>query len=168
MTATDRARRAAAIFLLLTAGLFAVGVSLEGDTHSETSETVDADQSAGGSEEPHAEAGHEDGEASTSESQGESGEGETVLGIDAESPATVTLAVLASVALAAGLWFTKRRSVAIATIVVAGLFALFDIAEVVHQLDGSSTGLAGLAGLLAIGHIASAVLAGLSVRMRSS
>ena len=87
-----------------------------------------------------------------------------MLGIDVESPATVALAVLASIALAAGLWLTKQRAVAVAAVVVGALFALFDIAEVAHQLDESRTGLAVLAGVIAVGHAAAAALSGRSVR----
>jgi len=168
-------RRVAAILLVVTAVLFAIGVSVENDTHAETSESV-VDQSAGESEEAnvegeeseeaHAEGEESGGEDSAGDGQDEGhheeAEDETVLGVDVESPATVTLAVLASLVLAAGLWFTNRRSVAIATIVVGVLFALFDIAEVFHQLDESRTGLAILAVVIAAGHAAAAALAGRS------
>ena len=174
-------RRLAAILLVVTAALFVIGVSVEDDTHSEASEGV-ADQPAGQAEGSHveaneSEAGHEEGEeseaeGSTVEGEGsghdEEAEGETVLGVDAESPAIVTMAVLASLALAAGLWFTHRRLAAVATVVLAGLFALFDIAEVFHQLDESRTGLAVLAVVIAVGHAAAAVLAGRSAWPRPS
>lgn len=174
------ARRLAAILLVVTAALFVIGVSAEDDTHNEATETV-ADQPAGEAEEGQVEAeeseegpdegGEAEGERSATEGEeghDEGAEDETVLGVDAESPATVTLAVLASLALAAGLWFTNRRSVAIATVAVALLFAVFDIAEVSHQLDESRTGLAVLAAVIAIGHVGAAALTGRSAWPRSS
>ena len=166
MRSVNRGRRLAAILLVVTAALLVLGVRAEDDTHDETSETV-VDQPAGEAGEGHIEGeGSEEGgeEEGAEEGEGEAGhdeaaEDETVLGVDAESPATVTLAVLVSLALAAGLWFTNRRSVAIAAVFVAVLFALFDIAEVAHQLDESRTGLAVLAIVIAVGHAGAAVLA---------
>jgi len=175
MRGADRRRRIAAVLLVATAVLFVIGVSAEHDNHSEASENV-VDQPAGEADEGHVEAeeseeGHAEGEGESPAAEGEEGhderaEDETVLGVDAESPATVTLAVLASLALAAGLWFTRRRSVATAAAVAAALFMVFDIAEVSHQLDESRTGLAILAVVIAVGHAGAAVLAGSSALAR--
>lgn len=173
MITADRGRRIAAVLFLVTAALFAVGVAAEDDTHTETgvessdtaaeqpaSESGDAHED--GAEEPGSDEGAGDGVEGGEQGHDESSEEETVLGIDAESPVTVTLAVLASVALATGLWFTNRRPVAIAAVAVGALFALFDIAEVVHQLDESKNGLAMLAASIALGHGLAAGLAGRS------
>ena len=73
-----------------------------------------------------------EGEAESEESE------ESVLGIDLESPLAVASGVLLSLLLAAGLWFTDRRDAAIVAAVFAGVFAVFDVAEVVHQLDEST------------------------------
>jgi hypothetical protein len=171
MITVDRARRAAAILFVVTAALFAVGVAAEDDTHSEPaaeSSSTPAEQPAGESGEAHEEGAEETGDEAEEGSgregddagHDESAEDETVLGIDAESPATVTLAVLVSIALAAGLWFTKRRAVAIAAAVAAILFAVFDIAEVAHQLDESNNALAALALTVAVGHLLAGAGAG--------
>lgn len=174
MSAAGGPRRIAAILLVATAVLFVIGVTAEDDNHNEASEAV-VDQPSGESGDSRAEAeeseeGHvgEGPAAEGDEGHDEETEDETVLGVDAESPATVTLAVFASLVLAAGLWFTNRRSVAIATVVVAALFALFDIAEVSHQLDESRTGLAILAVVIAVGHAGAAVLAGRSAWPRQA
>lgn len=179
MITADRARRAAAVLFLVTAALFAVGVAAEDDTHAETG----VESSDAAAEQPASESGdaHEEGaEEPGSEEDGgaavdggerghdESSEEKTVLGVHAESPATVTLAVLASIALAAGLWFTNRRPVAIVAVAVGALFALFDVAEVVHQLDESKNGLAVLAAAIAVGHAVAAGLAGRSALDRQA
>ena len=44
------------------------------------------------------------------------------------------------------------------------MFAVFDIAEIRHQLDESRTGLAVLAAVIAAAHLAAAATAGLSTR----
>jgi hypothetical protein len=171
MITANRARRAAAILFVLTATLFAVGVAAEDDAHAAPaaeSPATTAEQPSSESAEAHDEGAEEPGneveegaepegaEAGHDESSGE----ETVFGIDAESPATVTIAVLTSITLAAGLWFTKRRAAAVGAVAVGVLFALFDIAEVIHQLDESRTGLAVLAVIVAVCHVGAATLAG--------
>ena len=153
---TRRLARTAAVLLTATAALFVVGVIAEANRtiHSESSET-------------HTETGSESGDV-TGSATAEAAHGEateTVFGIDIESPATATVAVIASLALAAGLWLTQRRGVALAAAVFAVLFAAFDMAEIVHQIDESRTGLAVLAAAIALGHAAAAVTAGYSTTM---
>ena len=162
-------RRLAASLFVITAALFAIGVASEGEEsaaesaaeQAEGSETVDAgevaeseagEEAEGGSEE----VGHEESEA---------GE-EKVLGVDIESPTTVALAVIASLALAAGLWSTRRRWVALLAVAMGVLFAVFDVAEVFRQLDESRAGIAALAAVVAIGHAVAAGAAGASLRQR--
>lgn len=175
MITVERGRRIAAVLFVVTAALFAVGVAAEGDTHTETgveSSNASAEQPTSQSGEAHDEGAEEPGTHVDEGSNAEGGEAShhesstegTVLGIDAESPVTVTLAVLASIALAAGLWFTNRRAVAVAAAAVGVLFAVFDIAEVVHQLDESKNGLAVLAAVVAVGHAGAAGFAGRSAR----
>ena len=176
MTGVDFGRRIAAILLVVTAALFVVGVAVEGNTHAEPS----TEQSGTAAEQPAGESGgahqEEGGESPTVEGGtggGDAGHhasagGETVLGIDAESPATVSLVVLLSVALAAGLWFTTRRWIAVAAALAAGLFAVVDIAEFFRQLDESRTGLAILAMTIAVGHTVAAACAGRSAWGRSA
>ena len=94
----------------------------------------------------------------------EDGEDERVLGIDVESPAAVVAAVVVSLALAVGLWLRKQRWLALVAVGFGIAFAVFDIAEINHQLDESRTGLALLAGAIALTHVAAAASAGLSAR----
>lgn len=147
---TRRLVRIAAVLLTVTAALFVVGVIAEANhtTHNESGET-------------HVESGNESGEVSGSATAeaGPSEAIEKVLGINVESPATATVAVIASLALAAGLWSTRRRAIALAAALFAALFAVFDLAELAHQVDESRTGLAVLAAAIALGHAAAAVVA---------
>ena len=94
------------------------------------------------------------------------GESDTVLGIDVESTPLIVLAVVASLALAAGAWARPDSRGLLTLIGIAMLaFAVLDIREVVHQLDEDETGLALLAGLVALLHLAAA---GLAWRLQSS
>ena len=84
--------------------------------------------------------------AEHAETAGEHGEDEErLLGVDVESPFTVTIGVVVSLALAVGLWLRQRRWLAAAVAVVAVVFAAFDVAEVVHQVRESGGGLVVLA-----------------------
>ena len=159
-------RRIAAALFVITAVLFAVGVAAEGGEGSDGEATAQAETAEGAGEagedaqgEAEEQAAGEEGE----EGHDEAGE-ETVFGIDVESPATVTAAVLASLALAAGLWLSTRRWVALVAVAAGVLFAVFDVAEVARQLDESRSGGAALAAVVAAGHLAAAGAAWLSTR----
>lgn len=84
---------------------------------------------------------------------------ETVLGLNLESNGLVIVAVAASLALAALIWFRNRRSLLFATMAFALVFAVFDIAEVAHQLRESRAALATLAAAIALVHIATTLIA---------
>jgi hypothetical protein len=157
-----RLRRTAAALLVVCAGLFIVGVTVEADTHVETNEPArdhDEASEAAGSESGHDEAAEA---AGSDADHHESGEEEQVLGVDVESPGAVGLAVAASIALAVGLWIRKQRWLAIAAVGVAVVFAVFDVAEFAHQISESRTGLALLATVIAAGHLAASATAALS------
>jgi hypothetical protein len=139
-------RRIAAVLLIVTAGLFVVGVAIEkSDGHAET-------KSGSAGHDEGAEAG---GEPTTTHTEGGK---ETVIGVDIEAPVVVALAVAVSLAVAAALWLTALMWIAIAAGVVALGFAVFDVAEVLHQLDESRTGLAVLAAVVASGHAAATAI----------
>jgi hypothetical protein len=156
-------RRTAAALLVVCAALFIVGVTTEGDTHAETTEpAADHDEAAKGAE---GETGHDDaGEASGAEAGHNESADERILGVDVESPGSVVLAVAVSVALAVGLWIRRQRWLAVSAAAAAIVFALFDVAEIAHQLDETRYGLAVLAGVIAAGHLAAAATAGVSTR----
>jgi hypothetical protein len=154
-------RRTAAALLVVCAALFIVGVITEGDTHAETTEpAADHDEAVKGAE---GETGHDEAAEASGAGHNESAD-ERILGVDVESPGSVVLAVAVSVALAVGLWIRKQRWLAVSAAAAAIAFALFDVAEIAHQLDETRFGLAVLAGVIAAGHLAAAATAGLSTR----
>ena len=99
-----RPRRTAAVLLVACAGLFVVGVVAEGDTHAAPTEAT-------GSEAAHEESEEEERHSASMANR------------------RLVLAVAVSLALAVGLWMTNRRWLAGAAIVVAVVFAVFDIVE---------------------------------------
>jgi Flp pilus assembly protein TadB len=147
-----RARTIAALLLVVTAVLLAVGARVERSGHSESHEAAASGEAA----EAH-ESG-ESGESREAHESGESGESDeaTLLGVDPESPAAVATAVVASLLLAAAIWLTGRREVAWAIVAFGLAFAILDVREVGHQLGESRAGLAVLAAAIALGHLGAA------------
>lgn len=134
--------------LIAAAALFAIGAASEKAGHSEKTESVESVEH------------NESGEGATPvESSASSESTEKVLGLNLESTPLVVVAVAISVALAAATWKTNHKLV----ILVAGLFAIafavLDIAEFVHQVDKSAAGVAVLAAIIAVLHIAAALVA---------
>lgn len=147
--------------LIAGAALFAVGVAAERnatDTHSETpTETAHTEGTAhvevSGEETPHSE------EPATEQAGPAESSSETVFGVNLESVALVIAATLASVALAALTWRWNCRLLLLATAAFAAVFAIFDIAELVHQIQESRAGIATLVVIIAALHIAAALVA---------
>jgi hypothetical protein len=160
--------------LVLGAVLFVVGTSAE--RHNEAAVSIETAPAAEGTPTVEAALG-----ATTTAAEGmpaaESAEGATathsaatessestaegkVLGINRESKGVVAIVAVISVALAGLAWALRRRQVFFVIAAFAALFAIFDIAEVAHQVDLSRTGLAVLAGVIAAVHIVATVLAG--------
>ena len=168
--------------LLITgAALFAVGVAAErnaNDTHTETgTETANTAEpgtaataptgeaaEAGGGEVAHTDETSGEGTAPIAEPAGEAAghaesSSETFLGLNLESTPLVIIAAAASIALAV---LTRRRNVRallFATMAFAVVFAVFDIAEVAHQIKESRAGLALLAATIALVHLAATIVA---------
>ena len=165
--------------LLITgAALFAVGIAAERNAsahHTETgieavnpTETTNGQTAAvvesGGDEATHTDGTTGEGTTHTEVLGGEptaqsETSAETVLGLNLESDALVIVAVALSLALAALTWLRNRRSPLLATMVFALVFAVFDIAEVAHQLKESRAGLAVFAAAIALVHLATALVA---------
>ena len=152
-------RLLAAVIVIATVA-FAIGVSIEkGDTHTETGEEaahVEGAEAAEGeeSEEAHAE------ETAPAEEHSADEEDEELFGIDLESTPLIVLAVAFSLAIAAGVWLRPALSWLLLVTSLAMLaFAVLDVREVFHQLDEDETGLAVLAGFVAVLHAAAAALA---------
>jgi hypothetical protein len=173
-----RLRRTAAALFVIAAALFIVAVAAESDSHNETGEAVHDEAPASAADDEAIEpVGHDetaeareaaegDGPEApvAAETHSEQQESEQVLGVDVESPAAVVAAVIVSLLLAVGLWLRNRRWLALLSVGFAVVFAVFDIAEILHQLDESRTGLAILATVIAGTHVAGATTAGVSTR----
>jgi Flp pilus assembly protein TadB len=87
------------------------------------------------------------------------------LGIDIEAAPFVALAAAASLFLALGAWLRPRWLLLLVGIATAMLvFAALDVREVFHQSDESRTGLAVLAGFVALLHLGAAATAGVMGR----
>ena len=163
--------------LIAGAALFAIGVAAErhatanhtetrtdavSPAHVTTAPTAPAGESGG--EATHTDETTSDGTTHTEAPTGETGghpesSGETVLGLNLESNDLVIVAVAVSLALAALTWMRNRRSLLLATMAVALVFAAFDVAEVAHQIKESRTRLATLAAAIALVHLATALVA---------
>ncbi len=177
--------------LLAAAAAFVIGVAVERDQgHAESAHSQSPVPSAGeagnhseageggshseaGEGGSHSEAGEhgseptENGEAGKTGGTGEHDSDESVLGIDPESNAAVTTAVLISVLLAAVVWRWPVLPTLLAGAVFCLAAAAFDIREVAHQTAEGRTGVAVLAALVAALHVAAAASAAAASAQRS-
>lgn len=166
----SRLRWALVALLVASTVLFAVGVIAErsdNDTHlgSAAAQIEETEEAAGEPEGVHEESGEPGaGEEGHVETAGEThaDEDETVLGVDVESTPLVVLAVLAGLGLAAlaATRFGRVRGFLLAVAVIALGWAALDVREVIHQLDESRTGVAVVAILVAVLHLAVAAVSG--------
>jgi hypothetical protein len=145
-TAGRGLRMFVSVGLVTAAALFAVGVVRE--RRIEAKEHPSAESS-----EPHSEAGEHASRHVTTEPS------ERVLGVRTDGPGTTIVAVIASFALAAAVWWQPRRGVFLVTAGVALAFAVFDAGELVHQADAHRGGLAAVAATVAAVHLLVAVAA---------
>lgn len=142
-------RRLLVTLIVLSTVAFATGALLERSSREPAAEGTGTETTA-----------HEEGGQAV-ESTGETGRGEeTLFGIGPESPAVIVFAIVVSLLLAGGCWFRPDwRWLLVVTAFAMAVFAVVDLREVIHQLDESNTGLAVVAGAVAILHGASAVTA---------
>ena len=148
--------------LAISAALFVIGVTVERSTESSTvhqaTGLVKPANSEGG--EGHNEANEAHVDQSTP--QNAPVQNESFLGIDLENPWLVGLAVLSSVVLIAALLRFGYRILPI--IVLFGIAAtLFDVGEVVRQIQANKTNIVLLAGLVLLAHAAVVIVSLLSV-----
>ena len=161
--------------LIAGAALFAIGVAAErnaNDSHAGTEAANTAEPGtettvptgevaeAGGGEVAHTDVTTGEGAAPVVEPAGHSeSSSETFLGLNLESTPLVLIAAAASLALAALNWRRNVRALLFVTIAFAVVFAVFDIAEVAHQIKESRAGLALLAATIALLHVTTTVIA---------
>lgn len=155
------ARALIVILLIGSAVLFVVGTTLEGDESESDEPAVEATRSqvAEGEE-------AESGEEATAEAEEDEEAEESILGIDPDSPWAVGLAVLASLALAAGVALVGSTSVLVLTGLFALAFAGGDVRVLVSQLDESNAGIAVIAAVLVVAHLLVAALTASLLRRR--
>jgi hypothetical protein len=157
--------------LLASTALFAVGVIAErsnADEHSEPASShvgesgEPASEPAGAHEEGNGssadEAGHAEGTADETHTE----TNEAVLGVNIESTPLIVLAVIFGLGLAAvaATRPVHLPAVLLAVAVIALAWAALDVREGVHQLDESRTGIAAVAIVVAVLHLAAALVAG--------
>ncbi len=145
--------------MLVAAALFGVGVAIERNNDNHPEAVVTSESNA------HIEAERSEGTAH-GETTAEGDTSEKVLGIKFESGITVAAAVAASIALAVGLVILTSPLIAIIAMAAAAAFAVFDVAEALHQFDKSNSGLAVLAIAVAALHLAAAASTTESIRQR--
>jgi hypothetical protein len=161
--------RATVVLLLAGSGvLFAVGSTVERSQHHAEHHPAAAEVSGENGSAPEA-AGESAGESTgegrpaektepAGESQGEAGA--KLLGVNTESVALTVIAVVASLGLALVVWLGRWPRLALVAVAAFGLvFAAGDARELVHQLDESNAGLAAIAAILIVLHLAVAALA---------
>lgn len=138
----------AAIIVLATV-LFVVGVSIE------RSEGHDEEPSAA-----HVEAGEGEASEAGEGASHEEGEDEEILGVELESTPFIVLAALVSLTLALGAWLRPDSAGLLGLVALAMLaFAVFDIAEIGHQIEESEAGLVVIAALVAGLHLSASAVA---------
>lgn len=139
--------------LLLATAMFVVGVAVERHQALTESSSTPGQETSGGETGEHVEGGSEGAEAvqvdhSTSEA--------TILGVDPESTLVVVVAVVLAALLAAATWWRPAPAILLIGIVFCLAALMFDIREATHQIDESRTGVASLAGLVALLHLLAA------------
>jgi hypothetical protein len=146
------------VLLLVGSGLlFAIGSTIERHQHHAEHHAVSSGES-GKSGESGGESGSGESATHVEKSHGESGV--KILGIDTESVALTIVAVVASLLLALLVWLGRWRPLVLLAAAAFGLvFAVGDVRELVHQLDESNAGLASIAAILIVLHLAVTVLA---------
>jgi uncharacterized low-complexity protein len=158
-----RTRWLLSALLLAGAALLAIGAAAErgSDDHHDEAATTETAEEVGHDEA--AEEGEHTEATATAHSEvseeGEEGEEEELLGVNVESIPLVVAGVLASVALAIGVWLRRDRWLLWTVAGLAVAFVVFDVAEFVHQIDENRTGIAIIAASVAVLHFAAAAVA---------
>ncbi len=107
-----------------------------------------------------ADVGHEQKSDSDRSEDADHGDDEYFLGVNSEATPFVILAVLISLTLAGAAWTWSRRQPVLVVVALAMfVFAVFDVREVVHQGEDADTGIAVLAAVVAISHLAACGIA---------
>ena len=163
MWASTSLRALLAGLLIVSAVLFAVGSTLERHQHKSESTVATHQEGSGKS------SGESGGESGTTAAHSETHRetGVTLLGINTESLALEIAAIVASLVLAAAAWLLRQRLVLLAIIAFALVFAAGDGRELVHQINDSHAGIAVIAAVLIVLHLAVAGTAAMLLGRRT-
>ena len=156
------------VLLIGSAILFLVGSTIERN-HRHHEAAAKSSEVSGGEKSKNGETAGEGSKPTESHAVQASGEaGAKILGVNTESLALSIVAVVLSFVLAGMIWLgTWPRLVLLAVLGFGLVFAAGDGRELVHQLDESNTGLAAVATILLVLHLAVAGLAAFLLRPRS-
>jgi hypothetical protein len=157
--------------LVASTALFTVGVIAERSSRDDHSTPASAqpgesgegaDEPAGAREEGEGSSTGEAAHVETAAGDTDTETDEAVLGVNVESTPLIALAVISGLGLAAVAASRLGRlpAVLFAVAVIALAWAALDVREVVRQLDDSRTGIAVFAIVVAVVHLAAALLAG--------
>ena len=152
----DPLRVALILFLLASAVIFAIGTSIERGRSSEARhETISSSESTfeSSGEEPGAESHPAPTESS----------GETIFGINPDAPWLVAVVVAITLLLAAAIWVRNERWLLFVVVLFGLAAAVFDVRELVHQVDERRASLIALAAVLAAVHLGVSGLAAATV-----
>ena len=148
-----------AALLAVATLLFAIGVIAE---RAAADEHVEPTASAEPGEAGHSAEGQGAHAAEEAPSTEGGAAGEKLAGVDLESTPLIVLAVLAGLVLsaAAATELGRRRAFLLAVVVIALVWGVLDVRELVHQLDESRGGIAAIALAVAVLHLLAAAVAG--------
>ena len=159
--------------LVISTVLYVAAVTIERNSSGEQNEAPAVQPAASGEgQEGHSEAGETqtDSGTTTKPDKPEVGNQERLFGIDLESPWLIVAAVVVSIALIGALFLFERTALVLILVFSIAATAL-DILEVATQAHRSNSGLALLALLVALGHVAlgvSSVFTMIQFRKRGS
>src|SRR2546426_7864724 len=157
------------VLLIGSAILFLVGSTIERNHRRHETPAAKSSEVSGGEKKKSGETGAEGSKPKESHAVQASGEaGAKILGVNTESLALSIVAVVLSFVLAGLVWLGGWPRLVLLAVLGFGLvFAAGDGRELVHQLDESNTGLASVAAILLVLHLAVAGLAVFLLRPRS-
>jgi hypothetical protein len=157
------------VLLIGSAILFLVGSTIERNRRHHETTAAKTSEVSGGEKSTNGETGGEGSKPTESHTQPTGGEaGAKILGVNTESLALSIVAVVLSFVLAGMIWLGAWPRLVLLAVLGFGLvFAAGDGRELVHQLDESNTGLAAVAAILLVLHLAVAGLAAFLLRPRS-
>ncbi len=151
----DPLRVALILFLLASAVIFAIGTFIERGRSSARHETISSSEST--SESSGEGPGAESHPAPTESS------GETIFGINPDAPWLVAVVVAITLLLAAAIWVRNERWLLFVVVLFGLAAAVFDVRELVHQVDERRASLIALAAVLAAVHLGVSGLAAATV-----